>query len=92
MQASCASHGLPSAADCRCHRRLLCCAVDSKTKFCVDLMRQHVVDKEYWASVWFMSHTSSDPSVGLSGDIITGVCLCVCCVCVCAAAALLCVQ
>lgn len=44
-----------------------------KTQFCMALMRQHVVNKGYWASVWFMSHTSSDPSVGLSGDIITGV-------------------
>lgn len=43
-----------------------------KTKYCVGLMRQHIVNKEYWASVWFMAHTSSDPSVGLSGDVITG--------------------
>jgi hypothetical protein len=38
----------------------------------VGLMRQHVVNKQYWANVWLMSHTSSDPSVGLAGDIKTG--------------------
>jgi hypothetical protein len=35
-------------------------------------MRQHVVDRGYWASVWLTSHTSSDPRVGLSGDVVTG--------------------
>eukprot|EP00775_Hariotina_reticulata_P012551 gene12551-12684_t len=40
-----------------------------KTAFCQMLMQQHVVNKRYWASVWFMGHTSSDPSVGISGDV-----------------------
>lgn len=62
------AHVLPRRF-CVAAAALLVC---SKTRFCVDLMRQHVVNKGYWASVWFMSHTSSDPSVGLSGDIVTG--------------------
>lgn len=57
------------ASDQLCMLCLCCC---SKTRFCVDLMREHVVKKGYWASVYFMSHTSSDPSVGLSGDIVQG--------------------
>lgn len=44
-----------------------------KTLHCVGLMQQHVVQQHYWGSVWFMGHTSSDPTVGTSGDIIAQV-------------------
>jgi hypothetical protein len=61
----------PPTARCAAH---ICTPAHprSKTYMCVDLLHRHVADKGGWAQVWYMSHTSSDASVGVSGDVLAG--------------------
>lgn len=45
-----------------------CLPAQCKTEVCVTALQQHVARKHYKAGVWFMGHTSSDPTVDLPPD------------------------
>lgn len=45
-----------------------------KTQHCTSMLREHVVNHGYWGSVWFMGHTSSDPT----GEVVVDFMVCWC--------------